>query len=822
MQRDGESIGRYVVLRELGAGGMGVVYAAYDPELDRKVALKLLLPASGGSHSSDGRARLVREAQALAKLEHPNVVSIHDVGTHRDQIFIAMEFIEGQTLTDWRRTKRTWRQVLDVFEDAARGLLAAHGKRLVHRDFKPDNVMIGDDGRVRVMDFGLARVDATSEPESIDDGEEPSSGGALNDALTKAGTVMGTPAYMPPEQHTGDPTDARSDQFSWGVALWETLFGERPFSGKTRLALVHAIMQGQRASPPAGVRVPSWLRRLCDRTLGANPEDRFESMGQLLEAIAAGRRSLWIWRGVAAGAVALGLGGAAFGVQRWTEARAEAACETEAAALSVHWDDTRREEVLSRLRTSESTYAAAAADKFAPLVDGYVSAWSTATSEICRAETITGRYDARLASRGRWCLQERRVELESLLEGLDTIVGASTAIEHAARLVDPAPCSDADWLHAQPDPPAVENWERAEQIQRTLVEGRGYQASGDVKEGQALLRGAAEEARAIESHALEATALYLLALLETRTDYAQAELTMARAYAMAVEHEQWTIAAWSSQAMAGINKTDYDVAQVWIENDRLAIVHAGDPDAVLEQRRQSTLGTIEKYAGHWQEALEYFVVARDLALEHQGEQSPFVAAACSNIGEVAGHLGDMELRKSSMQRAHEIWEGTFGPDFVNLAWSSEHLGHIAFDEGDVDQAVEWFSRAMTIRKASRGESHSRYASLLIARGKVRAKQGRWTDAFADIDKGRTIYAELGVSGASKALGDFTLAMALWDAPLDGGRDRARAASLARAARGPVAEAGKPQQKKLEALDAWLAEHELEGEPEPVVESTTTD
>src|SRR6185312_791559 len=155
----GASIGRYVVLGLVGRGGMGEVYAAYDPELDRKVAVKLLrVKAGNGVSLTEGRQRTLREAQAIARLSHPNVVVVFDVGTFEEKVFIAMEFVDGNTVTYWLEQKpRTWREILDVFIAAGRGLIAAHEKGLVHRDFKPDNVMVGRDGQVRVMDFGLAR-----------------------------------------------------------------------------------------------------------------------------------------------------------------------------------------------------------------------------------------------------------------------------------------------------------------------------------------------------------------------------------------------------------------------------------------------------------------------------------------------------------------------------------------------------------------------------------------------------------------------------------------------------------------------------------------
>jgi serine/threonine protein kinase len=232
----GTVIGRYVVLAELGAGGMGLVYAAYDPELDRKVAIKLVRSTDDKkSTTSRGHARLVREAQALARLDHPNVVTVHDVGSFGERVWIAMEFVDGQTLTAWvRAAPRSWRDVVAVLQPALRGLAAAHAAGLTHRDIKPDNIMVGRDGphghstdrarSVRLMDFGLALAQADSDPPSVDDTDH---GGRSSLALrvTRGGVFPGTPAYMSPEQFRGDPVDAKSDQFACCVVLWELLFG---------------------------------------------------------------------------------------------------------------------------------------------------------------------------------------------------------------------------------------------------------------------------------------------------------------------------------------------------------------------------------------------------------------------------------------------------------------------------------------------------------------------------------------------------------------------------------------------------------------------
>ncbi|HEY0476756.1 MAG TPA: protein kinase [Kofleriaceae bacterium] len=273
----GDRVGRYLVLSALGVGGMGVVFAAHDPQLGRKVALKLLRSGLAVS-SKDARSRLRREAQAIAQLSHPNVVSIYDVGTTDDgALYIAMEFVEGDTLTSWLRSyPREWREILDVFLQAARGLLAAHSVGLLHRDFKPDNVLVGGDGRVRVTDFGLAR--SVLAPDEISPVKPVMT--ALDVALTATGTVLGTPRYMPPEQLTGPELDARSDQFSFCVALYEALYGRHPLRGGTSVAMLD---HGDHAAPPPeGTRVPPAIGRAVLRGLERDRSRRFPSMSALI------------------------------------------------------------------------------------------------------------------------------------------------------------------------------------------------------------------------------------------------------------------------------------------------------------------------------------------------------------------------------------------------------------------------------------------------------------------------------------------------------------------------------------------------------------
>lgn len=275
-------IGRFVILRQLGRGGMGVVFAAYDEELDRKVALKLLHGAELAS--ADRRARILREAQAMARVSHPNVVHIYEVGEVGEQVFIAMEFVEGSTLTTWQsQLGRTWEELLSMYLAAGHGLLAAHKAGLVHRDFKPDNVLVGSDERPRVADFGLARAEGTCESQEQLSPLSPTQ--RLITPLTAAGALVGTPAYMSPEQYRGEPTDGRSDQFSFCAALYEALYRQLPFSGQDLADLSGNVLLGKIQSVPKQSGVPPVMEQVLRRGLSVDPAQRFPSMAELLTAL---------------------------------------------------------------------------------------------------------------------------------------------------------------------------------------------------------------------------------------------------------------------------------------------------------------------------------------------------------------------------------------------------------------------------------------------------------------------------------------------------------------------------------------------------------
>jgi predicted Ser/Thr protein kinase len=287
----GDTIGRYEIVGILGAGGMGRVYRARDPDLNRELAIKVLRRAPGSGGSGGLEHRLLREAQAMARLKHTNLATVYDVGSVRGEVFIAFELIDGPTLATWMRAPgRTTNQKLAALVAAGRGLEAAHSAGVIHRDFKPDNVLVARDGEVKVVDFGLARGvdagagaggDATAAAEgraAVHD--------ALSSDLTMTGSILGTPAYMAPEQHKGVVSDARADQFGFAVTAWEALYGERPFTGKSLETLAAAILGGTIAPPPAGTDVPARVEQALRRAMSVDPAARFANIGELLAAIA--------------------------------------------------------------------------------------------------------------------------------------------------------------------------------------------------------------------------------------------------------------------------------------------------------------------------------------------------------------------------------------------------------------------------------------------------------------------------------------------------------------------------------------------------------
>src|SRR6185295_16502641 len=393
----GTALGRYVILERLGAGGMSEVYAAYDPQLDRRVALKLLRPDVVAAMAGDeGRARVLREAQALARLSHRNVVAVHDVGTEDGEIFIAMEYVEGVTARRWlHEQERSWKEILSVFDQAARGLAAAHDAGLVHRDVKPDNILVTSAGRVVVLDFGLARGAGVPDPgvraPATQAGRPPPTpvpSQSLDTPLTRVGDLMGTPRYMSPEQLSAGAIDGRSDQFSFCISLYEALYGERPFPGEHVPELLGQIERFKMPQRGPLSKVPAWVDDLLGKGLSVDPGKRFESMHALAREMerdpaAARRRAGW------ALAVVLALAASMAGTTAALRIR-DARCRGGEQRLDGTWDERRRDAVRQAFTATGDPIAATAFTSAAEALDQYRARWGQMWNDACEAATVRG------------------------------------------------------------------------------------------------------------------------------------------------------------------------------------------------------------------------------------------------------------------------------------------------------------------------------------------------------------------------------------------------------------------------------------------------
>lgn len=436
----GEQLGRYTIGGLRGIGSMGVVYAAHDAELGRPVALKLL--RSGALEI--GRARLVREAQALARLSHPNVVAIYDVGIHGDKVFAAMELVEGAALDEWLHARRrTVAEIVEVMAGAGRGLAAAHAAGLIHRDVKPENILVGLDGRARMTDFGLVRVAAPDSPA----GATPPDGDAAAleaNELSRTGALLGTPAYMSPEQLSARPVGAASDQFSFAVTLHEALYGERPFAGKNLGELRDRMLAGA-PELPRGAAVPARVRRALRRALEVDPRRRYPSMDALLAELVDDRGHRRAWLAGGAGALALG----AIGFLAVARREVEAPCAGAAGRLVGVWDPVRRLAVASTF-SARGEPGRDAFERVTQGLDAYTGAWVAMHTDACRASTVRGEQPAEVLTLRMACLG-KDLELTRQLVDLFASPGfrsVSQAVDAVDALPPLAACADIAALSA--------------------------------------------------------------------------------------------------------------------------------------------------------------------------------------------------------------------------------------------------------------------------------------------------------------------------------------------------------------------------------------
>lgn len=538
-------LGRYVLLGKSGDGGMGVVYAAYDPELHRKVALKILHPREQHERAHE---RLIAEARALAKLDHPNVVKVHDVITHGDQVVLVMEWVEGDTLATWERTSpRSWRDVLQIYLQAAQGLAAAHAVGVVHRDFKPANAILGTDGRVRVLDFGLARpadtaTDATRPWATTQVLAAGSVGETWPTGLTATGAMVGTFAYAPPEQLQGAPATPASDQFSFAVSLHRALEGVPPFSGDDVMPRFASIQSGRIALATDDRVVPAWLRTIIARALAPSPAARFPSLHDLIAALTR-PRGWHRWRTPAALGALTAIAVTAL-LTRHGATNPLADCDGGVGEIDRVWSLTARTQISAAFDGIHAPWAMETLSRVLQNLDAYRTRWSDLHRDACVAHR-RGAQSESLLDRRMLCMQRHLTDFQSAISVLSQLDAhsATNAIAVVSRIPALEECADVERLQSQSPPPPASDQHDVARVRTELSQAAALDRIGRNAEAIALATSASSDAERIAYAPLIADASLVRGrgLLAAR-DMKPATTAFARALEVALTHHAFAVA----------------------------------------------------------------------------------------------------------------------------------------------------------------------------------------------------------------------------------------------------------------------------------------
>jgi tetratricopeptide (TPR) repeat protein len=713
------TVGRYRIEHELGAGGMGIVYAAFDPELGRTVAVKLL-------HDTDPaiQERLRREAQTMAQLAHPNVVAVHDVGVVDGRMFVAMERVAGESLARWLVQTHTTAEILDAFRAAGRGLAAAHAAGIVHRDFKPENVLVGTDGRVRVGDFGLAR------PTGASGSQAAAETGAVAQATTDA--IVGTPYYLSPERVRGRPADAASDQFSFCVALYTALYRERPFDGTSLRELADNAEAGRIREPSRTRGVPRRVQRAVRRGLAGDPRARFPSLEALLAELAPPRRVLRIALPVA-GAIAV-----ASVIAAWAGAHAadpDRRCTGAAEEIASAWNPQRRAALEQAFAASHLPFAAAASRELVAVFDRYATRWIAGYTDACRATHVRGDQTGAMLDRRMSCLARRRQELAAHVDALtssDPSVVAH-AVEVADRLGDVSACADLAALSQAVPPADLATRARMDAVAQDLAVARAQADTGHYKTAIEAARRVAAIARSLGYRPFEAEAELVQGDIERslgETAHARATLEAAVWSAEAGRADDIAARAWVDLVVVvGYDEADHARGEELAQRASAAIARLGgnpEIEAWFEQAQGAIAGDQNKL----DEAVQHYEKALKLEEQQFGPDSRAVAMALGNLALAVMLQGHTDRAIELNERALAIYQHTVGPDHPSVANVLHNLGNAHFDAGDYPRAEKELRQALAIREAAFRPTHPDIATVLSDLSRAVRRQGRLDEAIA--------------------------------------------------------------------------------------------
>jgi tetratricopeptide (TPR) repeat protein/predicted Ser/Thr protein kinase len=709
-------VGRYRILHLLGQGGMGSVYAAHDPELDRTVAVKIL--GADRLDEPETRARLQREGQALARLSHRNVVAVYDVGTCEHGVFIAMEMIEGETLRQWLTQPRSHATILATFAEAGRGLAAAHGAGLVHRDFKPENVLIGRDGRVCVTDFGLARVIGSTFGPDSDAGPSP-----LTTPITQHGSVPGTPAYMAPEQLSEGVVDVRTDIFSFCVALWEALAGVRPFVGDNRRQLLAAMVTA-RMQPGRIATVSRRVRRLLLQGLAVSPEARPESMERVLAVLAPpALRRRWI----AAGAVAV------TGIVVAVVATRPRSCD--GSGFAAVWNATSRAALTRAFAATGVPYAGDSAERVAATLDAYRDRWRDMALSACQSH-LRHEQSAELFDLRMQCLDERRSAAGALIELFGHAdASAVTHAATAAQSLEPVDrCAQAATLRAtEPPPRDPARRARLDRLRKRLDDARALQQIGRFTEALAAIRPLAEEAKSIGYAPLIAETLVLRGWLEfvQLKEFPAVRATLAESAASAIAgHDDRTLAeALVVMVRAHIQNHEpqtLEAGHVWAKLAATWLDRIG-ADSALRVRLLDAEG--ELYSGQFRMDEAVATYRRAIDLETKSGNEALLGRSLWALGQTLAAHGKLEEAERTLERSKAALEKTLGPDHPTTGQTIYTLSKLLAVAGPFDRAEAYARRALKIMENALGTDNPRLPLMLYVLGNVLLEEERPDEAL---------------------------------------------------------------------------------------------
>ncbi len=754
-----ERFGRYEVRRVLGSGGMGTVYAAHDPKLQRDVALKVLRREGIPSLDTEGRQLLLREARAAAAISHPHVVIIYDIGELDVGPYISMELVEGASLRRLMREHAPGSPlVLRALQQAARGLEAAHARGLVHRDFKPSNVMLRANGEAVVLDFGLATTSREPGPKTAPDLDGPLAPDAdVPDSSSRR--IVGTPSYMAPEQHLGRAVDARADQFSLCVTLYEALYGQRPFPGKGFAQLRAQACSGEIPAPPSDAS--PLARRLWPsiaRGLRPDPELRWPSVADLLAEI-----ERVVARARAPRRVLLGLGLVA-GLALLPLVPTSDPCSDAAERLATVWNDEVRTRARDAVLATPVAHAGRTWSRVEAGIDELGTAWVDTHVSVCRAlgaEAFAVAEDPQVQ-----CLDRRLAELRAFVglleqpdpELLERVVMAlpdRTAINacEALERTEPPPPSEhaAAIAKAQQELDEIAVWLQAERIDDVLVRTRALRA---VVEGidhpplrariHLLLAEALAHRHELDAAGAELEAGYELALGHDDALAAKlaARLAFLRGYLQTRLDEGQT---WRRHAEAALERAPADpVATAFVERQVAVLLDvSGEPMAALELLERalerleahyglthaqllpvlSSLAVVQQRLGRLEAAVATHERVLAIKRSELGDDHPSIVSTLTNLGAALSNLDRLDEALATTTEALERQRVEPDVDAMALASTESSLGIILFRMGHLPEAQAAAERAVQGCRAWTEERHPDAALMLMGLGNVAERRG---------------------------------------------------------------------------------------------------